>query len=207
MKTNVNVGNNYLRALNPDTYVVYHESKNKEITMNLTYKRLNTGYFFKYWNIAIPLAKVDGIVDFKNTRFKIDGNGYHDQNWGMDSLNPKWFWGEMGLIDKNISIIFFKSTYINRNYNGTQGRILIFNNESILTQINYPKMNVEKQNENEWRIYGEDGKYKINIIASEKIKKLFYNHYFIVAYYSGSVVEDNSIIYELKNVIGFFEDW
>ena len=47
------------------------------------------------WLAAVPNGKVEGNLEFKNQTKKINGDGYHDHNWGnvpLQKLFDDWIW-------------------------------------------------------------------------------------------------------------------
>lgn len=52
-----------------------------------------------WWAVALPRAKVKGILKINNKEMKVKGTGYHDHNWEVKgsaaTKNLGWFWGKI----------------------------------------------------------------------------------------------------------------
>ncbi|MDF7637248.1 lipocalin-like domain-containing protein [Leuconostocaceae bacterium ESL0958] len=57
------------------------------------------------WLPAVPAAKVTGTVQFGDEKVAVTGNGYHDHNWGDESmlkLIHHWYWGRATVGDYQV---------------------------------------------------------------------------------------------------------
>jgi hypothetical protein len=214
-RTNVSIGGNYIKMLSPNKYIVFYESKNKEVSVNLTYDRLAAGIsnyyeypslsnYKNYWLLSLSLAKVSGVINFKNSTFYINGDGYHDHNEGIvDWGTLEFIWGQMGSLDKNISIVF-SNLYL------TEDRptdiIVLSDKSSTIKAVNTLK--IIKINPNEYSIVGKNDHYQIELNITKKTSFLIEGgkHNLTVSYFSGRITKDNSV-YEFRDVVGFFDEW
>jgi len=107
-EANVTMGKNWLRG-NLSTYELHVESRNG-YGANLIFTRAapstrigETGinYFDPFltqkggWFIALPYAKVQGTLTYNGQTHQVQGNGYHDHNWGTFDYNKvldRWYW-------------------------------------------------------------------------------------------------------------------
>lgn len=104
----VKMGNHYIKSLDElNTYEIYiDEDSNNGIGLNIkmekevpTYKP-GTGFWeadgkFFAWLCTVPSAKITGTITIKGEVEKVEGNGYHDHNWGnypMDTILGDWLW-------------------------------------------------------------------------------------------------------------------
>jgi hypothetical protein len=209
----VGIGRNYIKKLNSDTYVVFFESKNRDVIINLTYEKLVPGVSNIYeipawsdyknlWLLPLPLAKVTGMVNFENTTFEINGSGYYEYNEGVVNLNTLGFiWGQMGIPEKNMSIVL--SMYREPTM-GRYDMIVLSDQNSSLKSINTFAISVVSSNE--YWIVGENEDYQIKLNITKKIYHAIGERNLTLAYYSGKMVKNGSI-YEFKDVIGSFDEW
>lgn len=50
------------------------------------------------WTIAVPHARVEGVIYKDNKEISFKGDGYHDHNWGatpMSKFFKSWYWGKI----------------------------------------------------------------------------------------------------------------
>ncbi|KAF5989060.1 hypothetical protein FCOIX_96 [Fusarium coicis] len=48
------------------------------------------------WFVAVPGGRLTGEVKVNGTKAKVEGNAYHDHNWGnvsMETILDNWLWG------------------------------------------------------------------------------------------------------------------
>ncbi|MEI7501231.1 MAG: lipocalin-like domain-containing protein [Bacteroidota bacterium] len=64
-------------------------------------------YWYLGWVVAQPRATVTGTLVYKGREIRVEGNGYHDHNWGnvpLKSLYSFWYWGRV--LMKNYTLVY-----------------------------------------------------------------------------------------------------
>ncbi|PKN65796.1 MAG: hypothetical protein CVU54_18530 [Deltaproteobacteria bacterium HGW-Deltaproteobacteria-12] len=69
------------------------------------------------WIIACPRAKVSGKLFIKDKVIEVQGNGYHDHNWGntdLYDLFKGWYWGRLN--DPKYTIIYSNTQLLDESW-------------------------------------------------------------------------------------------
>lgn len=120
-QNNLTIGKNWVHG-DLNAQVLHFDSHEKGLGADLVFTRDAPGwqagngkwYFDKsltqYWGWfpAFPSAKVQGTLTYGGQVHKVQGNGYHDHQWGTVDMNKVlsyWYWGQGRL--GNYTVIFF----------------------------------------------------------------------------------------------------
>jgi predicted secreted hydrolase len=113
VECDLRIGSNRCWAAADDTYHILIDEP--QVSAELTFHSMIPGWrpgdgtiefgnpqrFFS-WVVPQPRAKVSGYIELPNSRFNIEGIGYHDHNWGtaslIETLNA-WTWGRVYMDD------------------------------------------------------------------------------------------------------------
>jgi len=208
-ESDIVLGESRIEMLDSNTYWVYIKSKNENIELNLTYKRVTPGFskrdsFFGekvFWIVPLPLAKVEGFLVYNEKKIYINGKGYHDHNYGF-LTGHKWDWAEVGDLDNNLGIVFTKANIENK----TIGSIIVIDDKKIITQISYPHADVEyietiekngRKFPTKLHIYGEKDRYVVDLYVNAVGNDL------LIYTFTGNVTKNNEVLYSIQNEIGF----
>lgn len=211
--TDLRMGENWIKMTNEDTTKIHVEREGEGLEVNLEMKRLATGFSKKeyifgdeedvFWIAPMPLAKVEGVIEYGGESLEITGWGYHDHNYGIwDEI--KWIWGEMGDYRKNVSIVFIKAVLENQ----TKGGIIMLDGEDIVFQILYPSYELAFEEsvfrENAYvpvkiAMSGEGSGYSVEITGKNMTESSE------MMLYTGNVSYQGNVIHEFDNLKGFFE--
>jgi len=106
-----------------------------------------------YWLPAAAVCKVNGkfkfYKNFKRKKTEFHGLGYHDHNWGRESLFQNimdWYWGR--IISGEYSIVYFYIIY-KENQKAPFKKLLIFKNGELFAQKDDFKIRL-KHKKNYW---------------------------------------------------------
>ncbi len=209
----VRMGKHLLKMVDKDTLEVHIEPEDGKFELDLKLKRVTPGFSRKegiltrpedvFWIVPMPLAKVEGVLKYGNTTRKIEGWGYHDHNYGLWE-KIRWMWGEIGNIQRNISLVFIKA----RIGNETKGGLIMLDSKGIVFQIPYPNFDVKIME----GVVIDDISYPtlVNItgkgmVYSVHIEAKNVTETSSIMEYSGEILYGNKVAYEFENVRGFFE--
>jgi hypothetical protein len=107
-KANVQIGNNAVTAVAPDTYEIEGATRDGRIHWDLTYRRTAPSWYaadrvnvaslpwqLMSWLLYMPAASVSGTLTVDGTAYNINASGYHDHNWGeWDLTGVPWNWAQ-----------------------------------------------------------------------------------------------------------------
>jgi len=110
-EADIALGGNYLRGDLETYHSVTDPAALKGIGWDLTLRRVapsyrrGTGYTsagesYFGWFCAVPFGRVAGTLFYDGKTVSVEGEGYHDHNWGnipMPVLIEDWWWGRMQL--------------------------------------------------------------------------------------------------------------
>lgn len=142
-----------------------------------------------WWAVIFPKAKVKGVLKIQNQEIPVQGVGYHDHNWDVQSSSARknlgWLWG------KTTSKTFTITWAIIFNNKGLGQPVLVVN-ENKHGYINIPSKNLEfqgsqiKKTNRKYIPYHFDIKAKtktitlnisIDVATTHHVKKMLYMHY------------------------------
>jgi hypothetical protein len=89
------------------------ESRRKKIVVDLFLEKIASGFTVTMpdagWAVATPLAQVHGTISSAGKSTRVQGQGYHDHNWGVSKESDvSWNWGSVGDPKKRLSVTFGK---------------------------------------------------------------------------------------------------
>lgn len=122
------------------SYIVFYTTQNTSIF--LEYNGLTEGWKgvtpAGNWAVILPKASVIGYLIINNTRYQVEGLGYHDHNWNVTivaGMNFGWLWGKINSPTYTITWADILSTWYQDN------PILVVNREKN-GYINIPPSNI-----------------------------------------------------------------
>jgi len=71
---------------------------------DLTFTSITKGFKIETakesWTVAVPKARVQGVIGYEGKNLTVDGIGYHDHNWNYTLISAftygkGWFWGKI----------------------------------------------------------------------------------------------------------------
>ena len=155
---------------------------------------INAGDDYFAWLAAVPNGKVTGTLTFDEKTLNIDGNGYHDHNWGniaLQKLFDNWLWFR-GTVDQYTIIGYELNTIAKRGGYSIPG-IFIADSTGIIYE-NYGQNGIftakEKLIENLYKKNNESLFSKLKILTTDE----FYLEI------EGTEVIENLGLFEVNNI-------
>jgi hypothetical protein len=175
-KADVNVGDSYLRYVDGDYELYFHDGTlefNAMMKNTSPMWRPDTGYNFygenkdyMGWFVAQPSSDIQATLTMDGQSTELTGTGYHDHNWGnvaMSDVMNHWYWGRATL--EGYTIIF--SDVISEENTGyTRLPVGFIAKDGVILADDYKNITVSRDNT---EIHPETGKFiDNNLIFTHK---------------------------------------